>query len=343
MESSSSGTSAALILAQFRPAWCAQAYMRLARIPHHVENWSTPFAAAAGNLPSLRTSQSCIVPEEQVLRHLAEKFVDLDAKCGLSPGERALSLAYESLVRNDLSCAVEWARWCDDDHFRNVTRKRLLQAMPFPLNYGWVWFRRKQVMFRLENGPQHLATKAAVRRAAIHGYAALSALIGNKEWCLGKGPSSLDCIVFGHLMDALREPIAALITGRHPNLVAFCERLQRELFDQPSEEVIRICSTNPANANIFTQGEAFNTVYSHNALKLSGWDEDTAAAEEDQDLKARRLQEEKDAKETNKALLFAAGAVASYLVLSNMVAYLPAASQYSGDNDEEEDDDLDES
>lgn len=49
-------SAAPLVLAQFRPAWGEQAYLRLCGVRHHVENARFPFSASAGELPQLKVS-----------------------------------------------------------------------------------------------------------------------------------------------------------------------------------------------------------------------------------------------------------------------------------------------
>jgi glutathione S-transferase len=335
-------TTAPLLLAQFRPAWSAQAYLRLARVAHVVENWSTPFALAAGELPTLRTP-CAIVPEEEVLRHLAEHYVDLDALCCLNQGERAQALAFESLLRNELGAALEWSRWGDEAHFARVTRPRLLRVMPFPLNRAWVAYRRRAVLYGLRHGPQKVSSEAGARRAAQAGYAALSALLGDRVWVLGKGPSSLDCVLFGHLMDALREPVAALILRRHGNLASYCQRLQRELFDEAPAELARLCTM--PTSNLFLEGEGFNAVYgSHAALDLSSWgaDGDGAPAPESGEEAARRAARESESADTRTALMVAGSVVLAYLVFSsNLVSFKVDSSGGFAGGDEDEDGDED--
>jgi hypothetical protein len=224
-----------------------------------------------------------------------------------------------------------------------VTRPRLLRVMPFPLNRAWVAYRRRAVLFGLRHGPQKVSSEAGARRAAQAGYTALSALLGERVWVLGKGPSSLDCVLFGHLMDALREPVAALILRRHANLARYCQRLQRELFDEAPAELARLCTM--PSPNLFLEGEGFNAVYgSHAALDLSSWgaDGEGAPSPEDGEQAARRAAREGESADTRTALMVAGSVILAYLLLSsNLVSFQVALPGAGGDHDEDEEEDAD--
>lgn len=313
---SGSGERAQVALVQFRPAWAEQAYLRWAGIAHVVENWSQPWSSSAGELPQLHGKDRSIVPSREIIRYL-RGVSDLDEK--LSDGQRAQLAGFESLIRNDLRVALEWSRWADDEHYTQVTRKILLEVLPFPLSYAYTWFQRKAVMFRLH---QHhsIDSEESAKRVARQAYEALALQLGDGPWMFGSiGPTSLDCLVFGHLMDALREPIGAVCFKMHPNLVDFCKHVQEELFDKPKPAVAKLCGL-AGERNRFSESQGFNTVYHQSAMRLSSWAEDEVplAASEEEGMTKR----ERDFQEGSRnAVLLAGGVVAGYLLYSNFVNF----------------------
>jgi len=293
-------------------------------------------------MPQLRT-RDAIVPDQEILGYLKASVVDLDVTAGLTKAELAQSVGFESLVRNELSLALKWSRWGEDEHFYRVTRKQLVQVMPFPLNYAWVWAQRHAILFQLKNHPQHISSEEAAQRSAKKAYEALSEQLGTSKWMFGdtKGPSTLDCIVFGHIMEALREPIGSLLVARHPNLVSFCERIQKELFDDPEVSLASICSSS-LEENMFARAAGFNAVYGRTALEMSSWgefaeNEDGDGKEEEDDGQGDRDKEFQEG--SRNAILFAGGVVATYLLFSNVVS--PQLLGGIGFSSEDDDDDED--
>jgi len=315
---------------QFRPAWCVQAYLRICKIPNHVENRRFPGTAAGGPLPQLHCGDR-IVPKDEGLRYIRENYHDLNSQ--LSNVENAQATAFESLVVNDLEQALEWSRWGQPEHYRCVTRKALLAILPFPLNYGWTWYTRKAVLYRLA---QHhrINDQASAKRVAESAYAALAEQLGNKPWFYGK-PSSLDCVVFGHLMDALREPIGSIVFRQHPNLVAFCERLQKELFDNPSSDIVAICTCS-TQRNLFSDAQGFNTVYGKGNLQVLEWASEMNEDKIDEENAEISPSEKEFDEGSQNAIIFAGGVIAMYLVFSNVIAFKLAPSRPLYEEDGEE-------
>ncbi|GBG25895.1 Metaxin-1 [Hondaea fermentalgiana] len=341
------GGSAQVALVQFRPAWAEQAYLRWAKIAHVVENWSQPWSSSAGTLPQLHGKDRSIVPSREIIRYLRD-VENLDAK--LSDAQRAQLAGFESLIRNDLHIALEWSRWADDEHYSRVTRKILVDVMPFPMSYAWAWFQRQAVLFRLR---QHhsIDSEEAAKRVAAQAYEALTLHLGDGPWMFGEiGPTSLDCLVFGHLMDALREPIGAICFASHPKLVAFCKRVQKDLFDEPTPAIANLCGL-AGEPNRFSESQGFNTVYRQSALRLSGWGDeaegskDAQASDEEKSLSKREREFQEGSR---NAIMLAGGAVAGYLLYSNLVAFSfedeedDEYDEYDDDEDFDDDDDDDE-
>lgn len=273
---------------------------------------------------NVQKARDRIVPKEEIYNYLRDALPggqgDLDSKCSLSDAEKAQAVGFASLVFNDLALALDWSRWGDDQHYNRVTRKRLLKVIPFPANYGYCLYQRKARLFYLQHGLQHLSSEQAAKRAAARAYKALSEQLGSNSWMFGsKGPSSLDCIVFGHLMDALREPIGSVVLHKHSNLVAFCQRLQTDWFDKPSESILRTCSVG-GPPNVFVEGEGFNAVYGEKPLDLaSSWglsEQQDKAADQTLSEKEREFQEG-----SRNAVLLAGGIVVSYLFFANVISF----------------------
>lgn len=209
--------------------------------------------------------------------------------------------------------------------------------MPFPANFLWSWYERTATLLRLRNSPQHVSTEEAAKRLALRCYEALSIQLGNSKWMFGnKGPSSLDCVVFGHLMNALREPICAILLQNHPNLVQFCKRIQSEWFDSPSDEVLALCALS-GPPNVFAYGDGFDTVYCGRSVYFdSNWGIPKDCDEESAEKNELSESEKDFQRGSKKAVLLAGGVLASYLMYHNFISF-----KFGDDGEEDLDDDKD--
>jgi len=316
------------VLAQFRPAWAEQAYMRAAGIPHVIENWSHP-GGLSGALPRVVVPASgTIAPAEEALRALRE-ISDLDKT--LSDQEKAVSEAFEALVRNDLTAALEWSRWGDAEHYHSVTRAALIEVMPFPVNRFHAWTEKQKMLLRLRFHAK-IVDEEGAKRAANRGYEALAKQLGNGPWMFqSKGPTSLDCVVFGHIMDALREPVGAIVLKHYASLVSFCERVHGFFFENPSPRIQALCALSGREENAFIEKLGFDSVYKGPSTRISSWAEEDNEAE-DEEMSRRLADKDSEFREGSRnAVIVTGGIVVIYLLYTKMIAF----EIVSNDDDEE--------
>mmetsp|Transcript_8500 Transcript_8500/g.10749 ORF Transcript_8500/g.10749 Transcript_8500/m.10749 type:complete len:342 (+) Transcript_8500:70-1095(+) len=241
-----------LVLLQFRPSWGVQAYLRFTGLRHHVENCNFPSVGTTGELPQLRDGKS-LIPKKDIMDYLLQKS---NADKGLSATERAQAIALRSLVANDLEWALQWSYWGDNEHYFRETKKQVGKVIPFPLNMFLPWYMRRQAMSVLEKN--EIAKEEDVKKIAMRAYECLSLALGQKTWILGgESPTSIDAIVFGHLMLALNEPINEQMQS-FPNLIRFCNNIRKNYFENDAVKMQQLATTNCKN--MFSDNQGFKVV-----------------------------------------------------------------------------------
>mmetsp|Transcript_4526 Transcript_4526/g.6062 ORF Transcript_4526/g.6062 Transcript_4526/m.6062 type:complete len:336 (-) Transcript_4526:880-1887(-) len=247
---SSNGRDKVVIL-QFRPAWDVQAYLRFCGIRHHIENCSLPRVETTGKLPQLRDA-NCLIPATDIFDFLSAKYVNMDKR--LSELEKAQTTSLRSLILNDLEYALQWSYWGDDEHYVRETKKSLGLLLPFPLNMFLPWYMRRQAKARLNS--KDMKSEDDVRQIAKRSYESLSLALGQKVWMFGdEAPTSIDALVFGHLMLAMNEPISEEM-NRFPNLIRYCDNIRKTYFEP--EKFNQLVSMNYRNA--FSESLGFKAV-----------------------------------------------------------------------------------
>ena len=256
-----------LILHRWPSAWglpslspecvAVEAYLRLAGLRFACEDCKTPYASPSGQLPALDQCSDIIgedaggakdasardhtgaLAARRIADHLSKKVANLDAHLG-SATDRAHLAAYLALVESKLATATAHYTWIDRDRFTAHTRQAYGAAFPAPLSYIIPWLWRRRAARRLGATLGSGADDSAVRAGAADAYAALSAFLrerGGDAFMFGSKPTSLDAVAFAHLSfhalapvgDALRDELK-----KHPNLVAYVERVRRATFPDAS-------------------------------------------------------------------------------------------------------------
>lgn len=254
-----------LILHRWPSAWglpslspecvAVEAYLRLAGLRFACEDCKTPYASPSGQLPALDQCADIVgedagskdaaardhtgaLAARRIADHLAKKVANLDAHLS-SATDRAHLAAYLALVESKLATATAHYTWIDRDRFSAHTREAYGAAFPAPLSYIIPWLWRRRAAKRL-GAPLGGVEDAAVRAGAADAYAALSVFLrerGGDAFMFGPKPTSLDAVAFAHLSfhalapvgDALRDELK-----KHPNLIAYVERVRRATFPDQS-------------------------------------------------------------------------------------------------------------
>jgi len=246
--SASTVLSAMIRLMQYPPAWgtpsldpeCtrAQAWLRFSRlregIDFEVDAFEVPNAAWSQQLPLLEVAGRVTGDEElyTVMRSLGH---DLDAS--LSVLQRAESTAFVALVQERLGMALLYAWWEDEQNYAAVVKPALAAALPLPLCYYVPFTLRRRAHSQLARR-RGLEAKTVYARGE-EALAALSARLGQAQFFHGEAPTGVDATAFAYLTAVLRAPLpndelrAAL--RAKPNLVAYCERIERSFFGVADE------------------------------------------------------------------------------------------------------------
>ena len=256
------------ILHQYRPAWAVQAYLRIAKVPYHVQNATFPdfrhgcgggSTVTPGELPVLCDGHF-LVPWQDVIPHLSREHKNVDKELGLSDNALAEVSTYTTLLTTRLHAALLYCRWADEKSYRDRTYPDECRVMPAPFRWYLVRQHRKRQVTALRaatangmlgsessvaGGDDHtsgstselgLPTLAQVKHDAHQAYRALSeklsgGLTGQQRWLFhDESPCSVDALLFGHVADALADVHLSAVVHQYPLIVSHFERLRDTFF-----------------------------------------------------------------------------------------------------------------
>jgi metaxin len=160
-----------------------------------------------------------------LLRYLKDRVRDLDRD--LPPAAQAEVLALTSLVQCQLEAASIYTTWMEGTSYSKFTKAAHGGSLPFPMNH-WVPWRTRQAM--AEHFKAHSATQ--IYEGAKQAYASLAQQMekhnsGEVKFFFGDKPSSVDAVLYPHLLYHHRSPVAApelrSALQQHPVLVKYID------------------------------------------------------------------------------------------------------------------------
>uniref|UniRef100_A0A7S3R2Q8 Metaxin n=1 Tax=Dunaliella tertiolecta TaxID=3047 RepID=A0A7S3R2Q8_DUNTE len=187
-----------------------EAYMRLTQQGFTVVTCSTPSKSPTGNLPALERGTDIspggsndFASARNAIQLAKSSMKDLDIS--LSPSQRAVQLAFASLIQHRLEVATEYSIWCEKHGYREYT-KAAFSTQPFPLNHVVPWSMRREALRRYA----HLKSEEVYDGACEVLAAVADRLSSNSanRFLFGAQPSSLDALLLGHLLFYRSSPAA---------------------------------------------------------------------------------------------------------------------------------------
>lgn len=197
-----------------------QVYLQLAGLQYTTKELHDPAESRTGRLPALEhgfnlpeAEASCASDFDTarfLLRHLCDNVVNLDEK--LAPDVIPDVLPFTSLVEMHLEPATTFTTWCEDQSYTKFVQEAYGYALPFPLNRLAPWRQRQEVKGRFAD-----TSAAQVYGNAGRAYASLANHLqrlyhGNAptvSFFLGTTASTVDVVLYPHLLYHLRSPVAA--------------------------------------------------------------------------------------------------------------------------------------
>ena len=208
-----------------------ETYLRMAGIPHRLDNRGLLTKAPKGKLPFIDDDGERVADSSFIIAYLKEKYGDpLDA--ALSPRLRATGLAIQRMLEENLYWAVIHLRWIDDAGFA-LTREVFFSGMPAPLGAIVPFLARRGVKKEIwghgmgRHAPDEIM---AIGRADLD---ALADLLGEQDFFLGQTPTSIDATAYAFLANVLAAPPDSPL-ARHasamPVIPAYCRRMRERYY-----------------------------------------------------------------------------------------------------------------
>jgi glutathione S-transferase len=207
-----------------------ETYLRMAKLEYKTEP-GNPYTAPKGKIPYVTVDGKKMGDSGLIIEYLKKTRGDsLDAR--LTDEQKALSILLQRLVEEHLYFCGAYLRWLDDNSFDHV-RKYFLGILPPVIGPLLVKKMRKDFFKNMKAQGVARHTREEVLAMTRDDLAALSGILGSKDFFLGSEPASVDASLYGLLVQLMWVPWESEVTRAaksHPNLEAYCKRMKERFW-----------------------------------------------------------------------------------------------------------------
>lgn len=206
-------------------------YLRMVDIPYEVVVDKTPFAAPKKKMPYIEHEGRALGDSTFIIDYLEQVF-HLEANAGLSAQERAVALALQRLLEENLYWVMVYDRWMVDSNWLSF-RDIVLGGLPLPVRRAFGPAIRRAVGRQLRGHGIGLHSTAEIHAIGVRDLRAVADYLGHKPFLMGSRATTVDAAAYGLLANILWAPIASPVREEglgHAGLVAYLQRMQDGYF-----------------------------------------------------------------------------------------------------------------
>lgn len=230
-------------LYQYEPVWglpnaspfCMklETYLRMAQLPFVSPQFSLPNMGHApkGKLPYIKDGSKPLADSTLIIDYLKTTYGErLDG--WLSAEQRAVALAFQRLMEENLYWAVVYTRWMEPQGWA-ATKEAFFGKLPAPLRWIIPALARRGMRRQLNGQGMGRHSAEEIHAIGQRDITALAEFLGDKPYFMGSEPCSLDATAYAFLANILWAPVVSelLLHGeKYPQLEAYCWRMRSRYY-----------------------------------------------------------------------------------------------------------------
>ena len=210
-----------------------ETYLRMAALPFEIPCASLRHLQKApmGKMPYIEDEGRTLADTTFIIDYLKATYADpLDE--WLNAEQRAVALAFQRLMEENLYWAIVHSRWAQVDGWA-LTKIAFFGGLPAPLRWIVPPLARRGILAEMRGHGMGRHNVEEIQRIACRDIAAVADFLADKPYLLGEQPSSLDATAYAFLANLLWAPLASPIRDyalSRQNLAAYCERMKARYF-----------------------------------------------------------------------------------------------------------------
>ncbi len=213
-----------------------ETWLRMVGLPYQTAPGDLA-AAPKGKVPYIEEDGVKLGDSTLIIEHLKNKY-DKDLDRGLSDSERAVSLAFRRMLKENTYWVIVYARWADDSNwpaYRDLLKPMLIPGQPSAVQDQVMDNVRAMILGELKGHGLGRHSSSEVYEIGMADLRALADYLGDKPFFMGEQPTLVDATVYSHLVSLIGVPVenpAKQYGLGRPNLVAYVKRMQDRFFPE---------------------------------------------------------------------------------------------------------------
>lgn len=183
--------------------------------------------APKGKMPYVEDQGRTLADSTFIIDYFKATYGDrLDA--WLSAEQRAIALAFQRLIEENLYWALVHTRWLEPQGWER-TRIAFFAKLPLPLKWIVPALARRGLMKEMHGHGMGRHSEAEIHAIGKRDITALADFLGDKPYFMGTEPCSLDATVYAFLANLVWAPVESVLkqhTIQYPQLEAYCLRMR---------------------------------------------------------------------------------------------------------------------
>jgi glutathione S-transferase len=204
-----------------------ETYLRMVRLDYQAPPRVNIMMAPKGKMPWIEDDGRVIADSGFIIDYLKNRYGDpLDAN--LTPEARAVALAFRRLLEENLYWAVLHARWFTPKGWA-LTRSAFFGSLPPLARDVAPVVARRGIRKEIWGHGMGRHSKEEIEAIGKADLTALADFLGEKRYCMGEEPTSLDASAYAFLANLLWAPLETPLKAhakKYRQLESYCERMK---------------------------------------------------------------------------------------------------------------------
>ncbi len=210
-----------------------ETWLRMAELPFEIPAATLRDLGKApkGKMPYIEDQGKILADSTFIIDYLKASYGDrLDA--WLSAEQRAIALAFQRLIEENLYWALVHTRWLEPQGWEK-TRVAFFGKLPLPLKWFVPTLARRGLMKELHGHGMGRHSEAEIHAIGKRDITALADFLGDKPYAMGQQPCSLDATLYAFLANLVWPPVESVLkqhARQYPQLEAYCQRMRSRYY-----------------------------------------------------------------------------------------------------------------
>lgn len=211
-----------------------ETWLRMAGLPYQAPDMSLSALGKApkGKMPYIVDGDKTLADSTFIIEYLKATHGDpLDG--WLTSEQRAIALAFQRLMEENLYWAVLYTRWFTGRGWA-LTRPAFFGKLPILLRWIVPPLARRGLRQQFHGQGMGRHSEADIMAIGQRDITALAEFLGDKPYFLGEQPCTLDATAYAFLANLLWAPLDTPLkqhAQQYPQLEAYCQRMRKRYYN----------------------------------------------------------------------------------------------------------------